>query len=71
MEGRQKSNELIPVKKGGASMIRFRLLDAYGQIVDHIDLIFSGLSIHEVRKIVDHNYGHLRQYGMRLVLTHV
>lgn len=52
-------------------MIRFRLLDAYGQIVDHIDMIFTGLSIHEVRKIVDHNYGHLRQYGMRLALTHV
>lgn len=52
-------------------MIRFRLLDAYGQIVDHIDMIFTGLSIHEVRKIVDASYGHLRQYGMRLVLTHV
>ena len=54
-----------------ASMIRFRLLDAYGQIVDHIDMIFTGLSIHEVRKIVDTTYGHLRKYGMRLVLTHV
>ena len=52
-------------------MIRFRLLDAYGQIVGHIDVIFSGMSIHEVRKIVDASYGHLRKYGMRLVLTHV
>lgn len=52
-------------------MIRFRLLDAYGQIVDNIDMVFTGLGIHEVRKIVDASYGYLRQYGMRLVLTHV
>lgn len=51
-------------------MIRFRLLDAYGQVVDDIDMIFTNLGIHDVRKIVDANYGHLRKYGMRLVLTH-
>ena len=41
-------------------MIRFRLLDAYGQIVDDIDLIFNGMTSHQVRDVVEERYGHLR-----------
>ena len=52
-------------------MIRFRLLDAYGQIVDDIDLIFNEMTIHQVRDVVEERYGHLRQYGMRLILNHI
>lgn len=52
-------------------MIRFRRLDAYGQIVDDIDLIFNGMTIHQVRDVVEERYGYLRQYGMRLILNHI
>ena len=52
-------------------MIRVRLLDAYGQIVDDTDIIFNGMTIHQVRDVVEERYGHLRQYGMRLILNHI
>ena len=49
-------------------MIRFRLLDQYGNIVDGIDVLFSTRDIHAVRRYVDSLFGELRQYGMRLHL---
>ena len=52
-------------------MIRFRLLDTYGQVVDDIDLILNGMTIYQVRDVVEVRYGYLRQYGMRLILNHI
>lgn len=49
-------------------MVRFRLLDQYGNIVDGIDVLFPTRNIHAVRRIVDSLFGELRQYGMRLHL---
>ena len=49
-------------------MIRFRLLDQYGNIVDGIDVLFPTGDIHAVRRYIDSLFGELRQYGMRLHL---
>lgn len=55
--------------KEGESMVRFRLLDKYGNIVDGIDVLFATRDIHTVRRYVDFLFGELRQYGMRLHLN--